>query len=77
RALNEQLRQGAAAYNYGGEEGLRQRGSAGARFSDFSLEQQGDIVRHYYERLARGQEAGAWQRYVADLQGRDSAARRA
>jgi type VI secretion system secreted protein VgrG len=77
KALNVQIRLGTRAYQFGGEEGLRQRGSSGARLLDFNLEQQGDIARDYYERLKRGQDTSAWNRFVADFQERDSGTRAA
>jgi hypothetical protein len=76
-ALKAQTSLGAAAYQFGGEEGLRTRGSSGARLQDFNLEQQGDIARSYYERLAKGEDTSAWTRYVAELQGIDSTNQRA
>jgi hypothetical protein len=76
-ALKIQLQQGAAGYQFGGEDGLRLRAQSGARLQDFNLEQQGDIARSYYEHLARGQDTAAWHHYVADLQAPDSPIQRA
>lgn len=70
KALNVQIRQGAGAYHFGGEDGLRLRGSL-ARLRDFNLEQQGDIARSYYERLRLGEDTGAWKHYIAEMRGGD------
>ena len=67
-ALKAQFRQGANAYDFGGEDGLREKFSSGWEFKDFNLEQQGDIARSYYERLIRGQQVEAWQPFIAELQ---------
>ncbi len=72
QALRVQLKEGSQAYVFGGEEGLRLRGSQGLKLEDFNLEQQGDIARSYYERLARGEDTAAWGRYVAEFQQNDS-----
>lgn len=71
KALGAQFRGGAQAYNFGGENGLLDRLSQGWKFTDFNLEQQGDIVRSYYERICRGGETHAWSPYIAQLQERD------
>jgi hypothetical protein len=71
-ALQAQIREGAEAYNFGFESGLIEAFAQGRKFSDFNLEQQGDIVRYYYERLARGQEVDAWKPFIAQLQGVES-----
>jgi hypothetical protein len=68
-ALQAQVREGAEAYKFGDENGLIEAFSLGRKFSDFNLEQQGDIVRYYYERIARGQNVGAWEPFIAQLQG--------
>lgn len=72
KALRAQIRGGAQAYNFGGENGLLDRLAQGWKFTDFNLEQQGDIVRSYYERICRGYETRAWGPYIAQLQERDS-----
>jgi len=71
-ALQAQLREGSEAYKFGDEKGLIEAFNQGRKFSDFNLEQQGDIVRYYYERLARGQNTLAWRPFIAQLQGVDS-----
>lgn len=68
-ALQAQAREGAEAYNFGFESGLIEAFAQGRKFSDFNLEQQGDIVRYYYERIARGQDVLAWNPFIAQLQG--------
>ena len=68
-ALQAQLREGAEAYKFGNENGLIEAFNKGRKFSDFNLEQQGDIVRYYYERIARGQNIQAWRPFIAQLQG--------
>lgn len=70
-ALQAQIREGAAAYHFGGEGGLIQALNQGRKFTDFNLEQQGDIARYYYERIARGQSVHAWGPFIAQLQGID------
>lgn len=68
-ALQTQLREGANAYDFGGEGGLREKYALGWEFKDFNLEQQGDIARSYYERIVRGLAVEAWQPFIAELQG--------
>jgi len=68
-ALQAQIREGAEAYHFGEADGLVEAFAQGRKFSDFNLEQQGDIARHYYERIARGQEVQAWNPFIAQLQG--------
>ena len=68
-ALQAQLQEGAEAYKFGNENGLIEAFNKGRKFSDFNLEQQGDIVRYYYERIARGQNIQAWRPFIAQLQG--------
>lgn len=67
-ALRAQLREGAHAYDFGDESGLRERSSKGLTLSSFNLEQQGDIARSFYLRIRRNQDTGAWQRYIAEFQ---------
>ena len=61
---------GKAAYEYGGEDGLRQALAEGKRFTDFNTEQQGDILRHYYQLLA-GERSDAdirtWEPFVEEV----------
>jgi type VI secretion system secreted protein VgrG len=68
-ALQAQVSEGAEAYQFGYESGLIEAFAKGRKFSDFNLEQQGDIARYYYERLARGQDIRAWNPFIAQLQG--------
>lgn len=71
KALKAQFNAGIEAYNFGGENGLLERLEKGAKFLDFNLEQQGDIVKTYYERIVRGQDTRAWNRYIAEVGGDD------
>ena len=68
-AMNAQIREGAEAYKFGHESGLMEAFAQGCQFSDFNPEQQGDIARYYYERIARGQDILAWKPFIAQLQG--------
>jgi hypothetical protein len=70
-ALRAQFREGAQAYHFGGEDGLLERMARGEKFSNFNLEQQGDICRSYYERIVRGQDIRAWGPFIAEVQGID------
>jgi type VI secretion system secreted protein VgrG len=70
-ALTAQVHEGAQAYSFGDETGLIEAFAQGRKFSDFNLEQQGDIARYYYERIARGQQVHAWEPFIAQLQGHD------
>jgi hypothetical protein len=54
-------------YDYGGEPALREAARAGKRFRDFNTEQQGEILRHFYERLAAGAPTDAWEPFVAEV----------
>jgi hypothetical protein len=67
RALWAQVREG---YDYGGPERLRTVRAQGGDLSSFNLEQQGEILAHYYERLVAEQDVSAYAPYVADVQGR-------
>lgn len=55
-------------YDYGGEAALRKAAAEGRRFVHFNTEQQGDILQHYYERTKRGEDVGAWQPFVDQVQ---------
>jgi hypothetical protein len=67
-ALKAQFTVGAQAYDFGGEAGLLSAIQNGVRFIDFNPEQQGDICRTYYERLARGIDVTAWQPFIHEIQ---------
>lgn len=58
-------------YDYGGEEGLRKASRAGKHFTEFSTEQQGDILADYYERRMNGKSVDAWLPFVIQVQGAD------
>ena len=68
RALSAQLRLGAAAYDFGGPDGLVARRQEGWTLHSFNLEQQGDIARSYYQAQRAGQDVGAWLPYIQDIQ---------
>lgn len=68
KALAAQQKYGSQAYEFGAEAGLIQSFAAGQKFDDFNLEQQGDICRTYYIRLAGGQDVSAWLPYVHEIQ---------
>jgi hypothetical protein len=51
-------------YIYGGPEGLQKAYAAGKPFGQFTFEQQGDIMRHYYERTQSGADTSAYLPYV-------------
>ena len=67
RALAAQLKFGAQAYEFGGDQGLRESLQKGWTLADFNLEQQGDITREYYDRLCRGADVSAWTPYINEL----------
>ncbi len=68
KALRAQFAAGSQAYDFGGEQGLREAGEAGRSFLDFNPEQQGDICRSYYDRLSRGLDVSAWQPFIDQIQ---------
>ncbi len=63
-ALKLQIRYGAHAYDYGDESGLLMHLGKGWKFTDFNLEQQGDIARAYYQRLVQRKDLYAWSPYI-------------
>lgn len=64
-ALWAQMRWGTAAYDYGGEAGLRALLAGGGSFANLNPEQQAQLAADYYTRLARGEATGAWRPFVA------------
>jgi len=68
QALKAQIMSGAQAYDFGGEAGLLEGTQNGQKFKDFNLEQQGDICRSYYNRLARSLDVSAWKPYIDEIQ---------
>lgn len=68
RAISVQIRRGPKAYIYGGVNTLEQSHLQGFRFSDFNLEQQGEITRDFYHRLVRGEDVSAYQPFITQLQ---------
>jgi type VI secretion system secreted protein VgrG len=67
-ALETQLRLKDKAYDFGGKQGLITRHKQGGRLKDFNLEQQGDIVRSYYERFRQGLDTSAWLPFIVEIQ---------
>lgn len=66
-AIQVQFRSGLEAYNFGGENGLSKSMEIGKRLVDFNLEQQGEICRSYYNRLARGDDLQAWLPFITEI----------
>ncbi len=66
-AVREQIRLGAAAYAYGGEDGLRAAIARHASLSDFNPEQQADVARDYYLRRKVNASTAAWEPFIAEL----------
>ena len=66
-ALHAQLALGRRAYDFGGDEGLKEALQKGRRLADFNREQQGDIARGYYLRLRQGVDVSAWEPFVRDF----------
>jgi hypothetical protein len=64
-----------SSYDYGGEAGLRAARSAGRGFTSFNTEQQGDILREYYNRFKTCQDITVWQSFVNEVQGVTTPAR--
>jgi hypothetical protein len=59
-------------YSYSSEgkspdESLKDARSAGKKLTDFNMEQQGDILSHYYRRLQSGGDVSAYQPFVNDV----------
>ena len=69
QALDAQKNLGAAAYDFGGEEGLKTRAKKGAKFTDFNMEQQGDITKDYYRRLIKGEDTSTWDPFIQEVRG--------
>jgi hypothetical protein len=67
KALGIQLRHGAEAYKFGGEEGLIDCFNRGWTLANFNLEQQGNIARSYYERIVQGKDVSAWLPYITEI----------
>ena len=54
-------------YDYGGEDGLRKAWEEGTAFSEFTTEQQGDILSDYYVRLKARSDVSAYEPFVNDV----------
>ncbi len=71
-ALGAQARAGMKSYDYRGEHeseaaSLREAVTRGLRLRDFNREQQGDLARHFYERLKQGQDVAPWEPFIAEI----------
>lgn len=69
QALSAQKNLGAKAYDFGGEEGLKERKKKGDGLKKFNMEQQGDIAKNYYLRLMRHDDTSAWDQYIWEMKG--------
>jgi hypothetical protein len=54
-------------YDYGGEEGLKEARAKGQAFSEFTTEQQGDILQDYYVRLKARLDVSLYEPWVNDV----------
>jgi hypothetical protein len=54
-------------YDYGGEDGLKEAWEKGKAFSEFTTEQQGDILEDYYVRLKAHSDVSAYEPFVNDV----------
>jgi Domain of unknown function (DUF4157) len=61
---------GAKAYNYGGEPALKLAAAQHKSFRSFNTEQQGDILRDYYNKLKAGEDTSAYDPFITEVQGR-------
>jgi len=68
KAWRAQKKMGAEVYDFGGEEGLRKHIQKGGKFKDFNLEQQGDIVKTYYEKLCKGENINTWRLLIKEME---------
>jgi hypothetical protein len=69
QAFSAQKKMGANAYDFGGENGLKEHKKKGGGLKDLNLEQQGDIAKNYYLRLMRKEDTGAWDDYIREIKG--------
>jgi len=68
KALAAQMKMGAKVYDFGGEEGLKKHIQKGGMFKDFNLEQQGDIVKIYYEKVCKGEDTTTWKLLIKQME---------
>jgi hypothetical protein len=54
-------------YDYRGKDGLREEWERGTAFSEFTTEQQGDILEDYYVRLKARRDVSAYEPFVNDV----------
>lgn len=59
---------GSRAYDFGGPDALMRLRSLGKTLQRFNPEQQGSIVRTYYERMCQGHDVSSWMPYIEDIQ---------
>jgi hypothetical protein len=67
QALYVQITLGSSAYDYGGENGLKDAHEEGKHFIEFNPEQQGDITRDYYTRLKQEKDTSAWDPFIDEI----------
>jgi hypothetical protein len=58
---------GEKAYNYGGDQGLKDAWAGGKHFLDFNTEQQADICSHYYSRVTSGGDTTPFDPYINEV----------
>jgi hypothetical protein len=68
KALGAHIRMGVHVYDFGGEEGLKKQMQKSGSFTDFNMEQQGDIVKGYYEKLCKGKDTSAWGYFIEQME---------
>lgn len=66
-ALFAQRRLGRGAYDYGGEEGLREASKAGMSLAVFNREAQAQIAQDYYRRSELGLDTGVYEPFVSAI----------
>ena len=67
KALLAHQRLGPRVYDFGGEHGLKQHIKNTAIFSEFNVEQQGDIVKGYYQQLSTGGDTSTWGYFIDQI----------
>jgi len=68
KAMAAHKRLGVHVYDFGGEEGLKKHIQKAGKFTDFNMEQQGDIVKGYYEKLCKGEDTSAWGYFIEQME---------
>lgn len=67
QALKAQFKAKGNVYDFGHEDGLKRRRREGWKVNTFSLEQQGEICRGYYEKMCRGEDLSSWEPYIEEV----------